>query len=63
MLGHEAHVAADGATGLDLLERGTYDLVITDVVMPGMSGVAFAGDAAAVPGRSADRHQRVGGPL
>ena len=42
MLGHEADVAADGATGLALLQRHVYDLVITDVVMPGMSGVAFA---------------------
>ena len=42
MLGHEADVAADGAAGLALLARGDYDLVISDVVMPGMSGVVFA---------------------
>lgn len=42
MLGHEVDLAADGAAGLARLEHGHYDLVITDIVMPGMSGLAIA---------------------
>ena len=31
--------AGDGASGLDALGRGTYDLVLLDVMMPGMDGL------------------------
>ena len=31
--------ARDGASGLDALARGTYDLVLLDVMMPGMDGL------------------------
>lgn len=37
-LGHDADDAEDGPTGLALLPRQQYDLVITDLRMPQMSG-------------------------
>jgi DNA-binding response OmpR family regulator len=37
-LGYEADGAEDGATGLALLSRRRYDLIITDLRMPNMSG-------------------------
>ncbi len=36
--GHEVDVAADGGAALELLEGEDYDLVLTDVVMPGIDG-------------------------
>jgi CheY-like chemotaxis protein len=36
--GHEVDVAADGETALELMQAHTYDLVLTDVVMPGIDG-------------------------
>lgn len=38
---HDVSVVAarDGASGLDELSRGTYDLVLLDVMMPGMDGL------------------------
>ncbi len=36
--GHEVEVAPDGKQGLALLRSGDYDLVCTDLGMPGMSG-------------------------
>lgn len=38
--GYEVSVAADGQEGLDILETEHADLVITDVIMPGLDGVA-----------------------
>ena len=38
--GYEALVAADAREGLDKLADEGVDLVITDVIMPGMDGVA-----------------------
>lgn len=32
-------IAEDGPTALELLERGGFDLVITDIRMPGLSGI------------------------
>lgn len=37
--GYEVIVAMDGMEGLKRLETGGYDLVITDIVMPYVSGV------------------------
>lgn len=37
-LGHEAVVAADGQEGIRLLETDRFDLLLTDLGMPGMSG-------------------------
>lgn len=38
--GYSVLVAADGREALELLDETTCDLVITDVIMPGMDGVA-----------------------
>jgi two-component system, sensor histidine kinase ChiS len=37
--GHELHLAADGLAGLALLERERPALLLTDVAMPGISGL------------------------
>lgn len=37
-LGYHADGAASGQEALDLFDRGTYGIVLTDLVMPGMSG-------------------------
>jgi len=36
--GHTVSAAADGEAGVDLFQREAFELVITDVRMPGMSG-------------------------
>lgn len=36
--GYEADAAASGAEGLALFDRNRYDVVLTDLLMPGMSG-------------------------
>ena len=38
--GYEAVTAADARKGLEMVEAGGIDLVITDIIMPGMDGVA-----------------------
>lgn len=38
--GYDADTAADAREGLELLGGGEIDLLITDVIMPGMDGVA-----------------------
>ncbi|MDH3587340.1 MAG: response regulator [Gammaproteobacteria bacterium] len=40
--GYEVSVAADGPEGLDLMKEEGADLVITDVIMPGIDGIAAA---------------------
>jgi two-component system, NtrC family, response regulator PilR len=37
--GHDVETVADGATALARLEHGDYDLVLTDLKMPGVSGM------------------------
>ncbi len=37
--GFEVHEAASGAEALELLAKGSYDLMLTDIRMPGLSGV------------------------
>ena len=37
-LGYQADAAAGGEEALDLFDRGRYGIVLTDLVMPGMSG-------------------------
>jgi two-component system, NtrC family, response regulator AtoC len=39
--GHEVAVAEDGARALELINGGSPDLVLCDVRMPGMNGLAF----------------------
>ncbi|GGF80962.1 hypothetical protein GCM10007301_46330 [Azorhizobium oxalatiphilum] len=41
-LGHEVLEAADGATALDIMAKHRIDLLLTDVGLPDMSGVALA---------------------
>ena len=40
--GYEVTVAATGNEGLDAMKREGADLVITDVIMPGVDGIATA---------------------
>src|SRR6185503_1735777 len=43
-LGHESHVAEDATQALAVLERHDVDVVLSDVRMAGMSGVALLGE-------------------
>ena len=40
--GHEVREAADGAAALELLGAEAFDLLLTDIVMPVMDGIALA---------------------
>ena len=40
--GHEAEGVADGAQALEALARDRFDLLLTDIVMPIMDGIALA---------------------
>jgi len=42
LLGHDADLAADGEQALRLLDRGHYDVLLTDLRMPGVDGFALA---------------------
>jgi CheY-like chemotaxis protein len=48
-LGHEATVVGSGAAALAQLAEGGFDLVIVDVVMPGMGGLDLADAIRALP--------------
>ena len=39
--GIEVHTAQDALQGLDVLEREKIDLVVTDLMMPHLDGIAF----------------------
>ena len=39
-LGHEVDLAEDGASACELTARASYDLLLLDLHMPGMSGLA-----------------------
>ncbi len=41
-LGHEVTVAADGQQGLELIQQGAFDVVLTDLRMPGLDGLDVA---------------------
>ena len=40
--GHDVESAEDGLDALEKLADSSYDLLITDIVMPGMDGIALA---------------------
>ena len=40
--GHQVTAAQDGSDALVALKRDTFDLVLTDIVMPVMDGIALA---------------------
>jgi CheY-like chemotaxis protein len=40
--GHSADGAADGGAALEKLQKTPYDLLLTDIVMPVMDGIALA---------------------
>ncbi len=42
-LGHSGEIAESGPEALTMLEDGNYDLVITEIGMPGMTGIELAG--------------------
>jgi len=42
--GHQADIAGDGAVALEMLDRRTYDLVISDTKMPVLDGESFYGE-------------------
>ena len=45
--GHEVRTCADGDEALTALNEGPYDLLLTDIVMPGADGIEVARVAAA----------------
>jgi two-component system, cell cycle response regulator CpdR len=40
--GHEVTAVPDGLAALSALRAGSFDLLLTDIVMPGMDGIALA---------------------
>lgn len=38
-LGFDVHGAGDGAEALRMIEQGSYNLVLSDIQMPGMTGI------------------------
>jgi len=40
--GHEVTAVENGLLALDMLAAGSYDLLLTDILMPGMDGIALA---------------------
>jgi two-component system, cell cycle response regulator CpdR len=40
--GHDVTVTVDGQQALDQLSRETYDILVTDIVMPNVDGIALA---------------------
>lgn len=41
--GFEVDLARDGAQGIELIDKSVYDLVITDIMMPFVSGLEVVG--------------------
>ena len=42
MFGYDVEIARDGQEGIQKFESSTYDLVITDICMPGLDGNSVA---------------------
>ena len=47
--GHTVYQASDGAAALEALDQGSYDLVLLDVMMPGMNGYQFLERVKSIP--------------
>lgn len=47
--GYDVVCAATGQQAFDLLQSGTFDLLLSDIVMPEMDGIALAQHAQALP--------------
>ncbi|MEK6541635.1 MAG: response regulator [Pseudomonadota bacterium] len=47
--GYDVTTAATGREALDYVESGTFDLLLTDIVMPEMDGIELAQRAQALP--------------
>jgi two-component system, cell cycle response regulator CpdR len=47
-VGYQVTAVDRGTAALPLLERGTYDLLLTDIVMPEMDGIELAQKAAVI---------------
>ena len=47
--GYAVRVCADGEEAVEALDDGPYDLLLTDIVMPGVDGIEVARMAAARP--------------
>ncbi|MEN3148800.1 response regulator [Neorhizobium sp. IRAMC:178] len=45
--GHETHEAGDGAEGLEKLNEGPFDLLLSDIRMPVMDGIELVHQASA----------------
>ncbi|HUY68282.1 MAG TPA: response regulator [Alphaproteobacteria bacterium] len=41
-VGHKVEAAADGQQALDALAKGTFAVLVADIVMPNMDGIALA---------------------
>jgi DNA-binding NtrC family response regulator len=51
VLGHRAHCVSTAEEAIDPLNSGRFNVLLADINLPGMSGIALAGLAAkAVPG-------------
>jgi two-component system cell cycle response regulator CpdR len=46
--GHDVAAHGDGDSAWEALERGSYDLLLTDIVMPGLDGIELARRAAEI---------------
>ncbi len=40
--GHDVVAHGDGDSAMEALQRGSYDLLLTDIVMPGLDGIELA---------------------
>jgi CheY-like chemotaxis protein len=40
-LGHKASVAKNGEEAIEMISDGSYDLIISDIMMPGISGLSL----------------------
>lgn len=47
MLGHQVSKAANAAQAKDRLNGGVFDVIVTDVSLPGLSGISLAQQAVA----------------